>query len=86
LRERKEIVMGSILVKIEDASLAALSELAIAHNHSLELEIHEVLETAVAERLKRLEFFRRAQEISALTPKDRVQTDSTLIIREERDR
>jgi hypothetical protein len=84
LRERKEIVMGSILVKIEDASLAALSELAIAHNHSLELEIHEVLETAVAERLKRLEFFRRAQEISALTPKDRVQTDS--IIREERDR
>lgn len=78
--------MGSILINIEDASLAALSELAQAHNQSLELEIHEVLEAAVAARLKRLEFFRRAQEISAMTPKDQVQTDSTLLIREDRDR
>ena len=78
--------MGSIVINIEDSSLAALSELAKAHNHSLELEIHEVLEAAVVERLKRLEFFRRAQEISSMTPKDRSQSDSTLLIREERNR
>ena len=78
--------MGSIVINIKDASLAALSEMAKAHNHSLELEIHEVLETAVADRLKRLEFYSRALEISSMTPRDRVQTDSTLLIREERNR
>lgn len=78
--------MGDVTIKLEDAMLlAALSEMAKAHNQTLELEVHQVLEKAVAERHKRLELLRRARAISAMTPKGVTQTDSVRLIREIRD-
>ena len=78
--------MGIVTIKLEDASLASLSEMASAHNQSLELEINEVLEKAIADRRKRIATLQRVRAISAMTPKGVVQTDSTLLIREDRDR
>ena len=78
--------MGIVTIRLEDASLASLSEMANAHNQSLELEINDVLENAIADRRKRIETLQRVRAISAMTPKGVVQTDSTLLIREDRDR
>ncbi|MBL8580641.1 MAG: hypothetical protein JNL61_00250 [Rhizobiaceae bacterium] len=79
--------MGDIMIKLEDATLLeALSEMAKANNRSVESEVRQLLTKAVDERHKRLEFYRRAQAISAMTPKGVVQTDSTLLIRADRDR
>lgn len=79
--------MNDITIKLDDATLVdALSEIAKANNQTLESEIRQLLEKAVDDRHRRLEFYRRAQKISAMTPKGVAQTDSTLLIREDRDR
>ena len=53
---------------------------------SLEAELRHVL-TQAADQHERMAAFRRdAARIRAMTPKDRPQTDSTLLIREDRDR
>lgn len=78
--------MGEITINLKGASLAVLSELAKANNKSLEVETLEILESALAQRLNRLELLKRAQRISAMTPKGIKQSDSTDFIREERNR
>lgn len=78
--------MGEITINLKGASLAALSELAKANNKTLEIETREILEHALAQRLNRLELLKRAQRISAMTPKGIKQSDSTDFIREERNR
>lgn len=79
--------MGDVTIRLSDARLLeALGEMADAHQQTLESEIYRVLESAVEERRKRLDVLRRAQTISAMTPKGVVQSDSTTLIREDRDR
>ena len=79
--------MGDVVIKLEDATvLAALSEMAKAHNQTLESEIQHLLQKAVKDRAWRLDLLRRAQTITDMTPKSVAQTDSTLLIREDRDR
>lgn len=79
--------MGEMNIKVDDERLLeGLSEMAKAHNRSLEMEILGVLQKAVEERNKRLELIRTAERIAAMTPTDRKQTDSVLMIREDRDR
>ena len=79
--------MGDVTIKLKDATLlAALTEMAKADNQTLESEVETLLSKAVEERSRRLSLLRRAEEIAAMTPKGVVQTDSTLLIREDRDR
>jgi hypothetical protein len=75
-----------ILDHIDDTVIAKLAELARANRLSVEEQAQKFLVEAVDmvdRRRRRLEI---ADRIAAMTPKDAVQTDSTLLIREDRDR
>lgn len=78
--------MNAINIRIDDQALVSkLSELAVEHGRTVETEALSILASA----LKKDEPFDRlavARQISAMTTKDRVQTDSTLLLREDRDR
>ncbi len=78
--------MNSINIRIEDEALVQkLSDLAVEHGRTVETEALSILASA----LKKEEPFDRlavARRISAMTPKDIAQTDSTLLLREDRDR
>jgi len=66
---------------------ASLEERARAHARSVETEAAAILESALAAgKMDRAERLRSADVIAAMTPKGVVQTDSTLLIREDRDR
>jgi plasmid stability protein len=78
--------MGELTIKLEDASLLQkLQEMASSHGNSLEVEVQEVLEGAVAQYEDRLDLVKRAREIRAMTPKGVKQTDSVEIIRQMRE-
>lgn len=78
--------MNAIHIRIEDETLVRkLSDLAVLHERSVETEALEIIRSALARDFR---FDRRAvaDRIAAMTPKDLSQTDSTLLIREDRDR
>ena len=72
--------------KRDDNVVTTLKAQAKAHNRSLEAELRHLLTEAAAQRKRMAAFRRQAARIRAMTPKDRRQTDSTLLIREDRDR
>ncbi len=72
-------------IAVDDATLATLEESARRHGRTVQEEAAERLQRS-AETLSRGEIVRRFEEIAAMTPKDVEQTDSTLLIREDRDR
>jgi antitoxin FitA len=79
--------MGELTIRLDDAKLIqALEEMASVHGKPLEDEVRAVLERAVEEHARRMDLVRRADEIAAMTPKGVKQTDSSLLIREDRDR
>ncbi|MEQ1952926.1 hypothetical protein [Mesorhizobium sp. CN2-181] len=78
--------MNAINIRIEDAKLVRkLFSLANEHGRSVETEALSILASVLAAEpeFDRLAVARR---ISAMTPKDHIQTDSTLLLREDRDR
>lgn len=78
--------MNAINVRIDNDSLVeGLSKLAERHKRSVQSEVMEIIRRAIAEetRPNRLEI---ADRIAAMTPKGRLQTDSTILVREDRDR
>ena len=78
--------MATLTIRnLEDTVVDRLKKEAQANHRSLEAEVRDVLTRAV-ERPSRRELRALADEIAAMTPKDVVQTDSTLLIREDRDR
>jgi plasmid stability protein len=78
--------MGELNIKgIDEAVLEGLAEMAKAHDRSVEAEAAELLKTATERRRHNLALLREAERISAMTPEGRVQADSTLSIREDRD-
>ena len=78
--------MNAINVKIEDAALVTkLTSLANAHQRSVEAEAVEVIRAALSNRSNR-ELLAIADSIAAMTPKGRKLSDSTALIREDRDR
>lgn len=78
--------MNAINIRIHDeATVSGLARLASAHRRSVEAEAIEIIRAALAEEI-RPDRRAIAERIAAMTPKDRVQTDSTLLIREDRDR
>lgn len=72
-------------IAVDDATLARLAERARRHGRTIQEEAAEALRLA-SEALPPDEFVRRAEAIAAMTPKGVRQTDSTLLIREDRDR
>jgi plasmid stability protein len=79
--------MANVTIRnLDDGVVERLKAQAKTQHRSLEAELRHVL-TQAADQHERMAAFRRdAARIRAMTPKDRPQTDSTLLIREDRDR
>jgi plasmid stability protein len=78
--------MGSVTIRnLSDALIKKLKARAKANNRSLEAELRELLSYEVRQRERMKRFLAKADRIAAMTP-DVPQTDSTLLIREDRDR
>lgn len=78
--------MGKIVIEgLDETTIAALSDRANARRTTIEQEVADLIREAVRSwrRERRIEIIDR---IAAMTPKDVRQTDSTLLIREDRDR
>jgi hypothetical protein len=72
---------------LERDTLEALEERARKHGISVDEEVKQVVRSTVTKRrMTPDEFENRANAIAALTPKGIKQTDSTLLLREDRDR
>lgn len=79
--------MNAVTIRIADeALLRKLSAQADAHHRSVEREVMEILTSAVEQEGAPNDRLSIARRISAMTPKGVVQTDSTLLVREDRDR
>ena len=75
-----------ILEHIDDATLARLSELARLNRLSVQEQAERILAEALDTRERRRRRVESAARIAAMTPKDVAQTDSVLLLREDRDR
>lgn len=79
--------MGAIeRVDVDDATLKRLEQLANLHGTTIEQEASTLLRQATAQRPSRAEIVARLRATAAMTPKGVPQTDSTLLVREDRDR
>jgi len=77
--------MGSITIRnLDDDVIARLKERARANGRSLEAELREIVAMS-ARQPSREEFLAEIDRIRAMTPSP-LQTDSTALIREDRDR
>lgn len=75
-----------LTVDIDRETLEALSRQAESNGHSVSEEARHIIARNVRRKMTREEFIRRAEAIAAMTPKGVKQTDSTILIREDRDR
>lgn len=76
--------MANLTIRnLDDTVVERLKVRAKAHNRSLEAEVRTILE-ATARTADRKAFIEEARRIAAMTP-NVPQTDSTLLIREDRD-
>ena len=77
--------MAQVIVRnLDDRVVADLKRKAALHGHSLEQELRDIL--AAGTRLSADERVSVARSIRAMTPAGVVQTDSTDLIREDRDK
>lgn len=72
-------------IPVDTATLAALEKTAQERGHTVEEEAAELLRLAVRKRSK-AETLARLDAIAAMTPKGVRQTDSAILLREDRDR
>ena len=78
--------MATITVRnVDDKLVAALKAQAKANRRSLEGEVRHLLAQQALRRIRLEDFRERTARLAALTA-DRPQTDSTLLLREDRDR
>lgn len=79
---------GDIVIKgLERETLEALEERAREHGITVDEEVkHIVRSTVGSRRMTPDEFERRAEAIAAMTPIGITQTDSAVLLREDRDR
>ena len=75
-----------VLKDVDDAVLAKLGELARSNRTSIEEQARKLLVEALDSRDRRRQRLEIADRIAAMTPKGIVQTDSTILLREDRDR
>jgi plasmid stability protein len=79
--------MNAITIdKLSPKAWRKLEELARAHHRSIEDEVAEVIERAVGDPQAHNWRQESAARIASMTPKGVKQDDSTLLIREDRDR
>jgi hypothetical protein len=78
-------IVTLIITELGDSTVEALRKTAQANRRSIEEEAAMLIRIGLANSpaVSRLE---RADAIAAMTPKGVVQTDSTLLIRQDRDR
>ena len=78
--------MATLTIRnLDDALVKKLKAQARASHRSLEAEVREVLAKEVHSRERMRQFLARADRIAAMTP-DVPQTDSTILVREDRQR
>ncbi len=78
--------MASVTIRnLDDDVVVALKRRAKANNRSLEAELRMVLDREVRGQTPE-DFLALADRIAAMTPKDRPQTDSVELLREDRRR
>lgn len=77
-----------ITIELDTAALDALARMAEAHGRSIDEELRAIVTERVTVRPKMTpeEALRRSREIRAMTPKGVRQTDSLVLLREDRDR
>jgi antitoxin FitA len=80
------IMTQIILNDIDGAVVAKLAELARANQTSIEEQAQKLLVEALDSLDRRRQRLKIADRIAAMTPKKVVQTDSTILLREDRDR
>jgi antitoxin FitA len=79
--------MATITISdVEDSLVEKIRDLAEQHNHSVEKEIRDLLQQAVEAKPQSRSLIDAANAIAALTPKGVPQTDSAILLREDRDR
>lgn len=78
--------MATVTIRnIDERIVKKLKMQAKTNNRSLEAELREILSAQVREREHMQRFLAKADRIAAMTPKV-PQTDSALLLREDRDR
>jgi len=78
--------MATVTIRnLDDEVVKQLKAQAKANNRSLEAELRRILAQAASQRERLAKLRQEAERIAAMTPKDVPQTDSTLLIREDRD-
>lgn len=78
--------MGNLTVRnLDDNVIDQLKETAKVNHRSLEAEVRHRLTESVSYRARAAEFFERTRRLAKLTA-GTPQSDSTLLIREDRDR
>lgn len=77
--------MASVTIRnLDDTTVSALKQRARDHHRSLEAELREILESAARYR-RRADFIAAMDRLRAMTP-NVPQTNSTDLVREDRDR
>lgn len=77
--------MANVTIRnLDDSVVEALKQRARDHHRSLEAELREILESAAQYR-RRAEFIAAMDRLRAMTP-DIHQTNSTELVRQDRDR
>ena len=73
-------------INLPDDVLALLKADAQSHGLNIEERAEQILLNELGPAARRVRLFEEAKRISAMTPKGVKQTDSTVLIREDRDR
>jgi plasmid stability protein len=78
--------MGELRVRIDDGLLTKLESLAQSRNMSLEAQVNDVLSRALEQERRKPTFAEIARQIAAMTSDGVEHTDSTELLREDRNR
>lgn len=71
---------------IDDRVVDAIRDRAKANSRTVEAEVEDLLTQAIALPRRRAKKWEEVRRIAAMTPKDVRQTDSVIMLREDRDR
>ncbi len=78
--------MASVIIRdLDERIVKKLKARAKANNRSLEAELRDILSAEVNKHERMRQFLAKADRIAAMTPKV-PQTDSAILLREDRDR
>lgn len=78
--------MATLTIRnLDDDTVDKLKKMAAKHQRSLEAEVRHLITQSV-EQPDRQKLWEIADRIAAMTPKDVPQTDSVILLREDRER